>query len=589
MEHIALYRKWRPTGFFDLIGQKQVSESLTKAIQTGNLSHAYLFSGPRGTGKTSTARIIAKGLNCEHGPTSQPCNQCENCLRTNEGSSMDVYEIDAATNRGIDEIRKLRETVKFASVNGKYKIYIIDEVHMLSTEAFNALLKTLEEPPEHIVFILATTEVNKVPITIQSRCQCYAFKRIQVHDIVDRLRFISQQEKILIDEAALTLIAEQSDGGMRDALKNLEQCAVMVDEHETITEDLVRDVLGLVSRQSLKKILQAIAEKNIVSALQAVDEILQAGKDVKRLLEELLQLFRVFMIFQSVGKMRGLEISEKAAAFQDIFEKNLNCFSLDDFEKIMKRLQEAMTELRWTTQPRITLETALLSLCAAERTPAPVKINSPAQQNFSNDVSQKILALEEKIRALSEKIQTMPQKTQPTFATQANTKTAEKIFSPSDGKETWKKFLTTLRQDSQYLMLYRSLLSFTFLGKQIENGVELFFVTCENKFMFDYLNRNEEYNMHLNQVLTKVNQKPSRIFFKEKEKEKKSAAAKKKISLQQDMEQEQEKQTEKIRSSLPNDEARFLRKAEQIFDSEAVYMGTFPDEEPPYVPPEDDF
>ena len=218
MAYVALYRKWRPQGFDALVGQEAVRTALTNALETGRIAHAYLFAGPRGTGKTSTAKILAKAVNCEHGPTPNPCNECQNCVRINDGTSMDVFEIDAASNRGIDEIRDLREKVAFAPVSGRYKVYIIDEVHMLTTEAFNALLKTLEEPPPHVIFILATTEPHKIPATIHSRCQRFDFRRVTDADIVKRLREVADGSGIAADDDALQLIAVQADGGMRDAL-----------------------------------------------------------------------------------------------------------------------------------------------------------------------------------------------------------------------------------------------------------------------------------------------------------------------------------------------------------------------------------
>ena len=238
MEYVALYRKWRPKGFSELVGQEHVSRTLAQAVVGGRVGHAYLFSGPRGTGKTSTAKILAKALNCEKGPTAEPCNACESCRRISDGTSMDVMEIDAASNRGIDEIRELRETVKFAPTTGRYRVYIIDEVHMLTSEAFNALLKTLEEPPPQVVFILATTELQKVPATIQSRCQRYDFKRIAAKDIEARLQEVTEASGVAADGAALALVAREADGGLRDALSTLDQCISLAEDR--VTEPLVR-------------------------------------------------------------------------------------------------------------------------------------------------------------------------------------------------------------------------------------------------------------------------------------------------------------------------------------------------------------
>ena len=227
MAYVALYRQWRPQDFKNLVGQNHISSTLKNAIQLGKIAHAYLFSGPRGTGKTSTAKILAKSLNCMNGPTSDPCNVCANCERITNGTSMDVLEIDAASNRGIDEIRELRESVKFAPVDGRYKVYIIDEVHMLTNEAFNALLKTLEEPPAHVVFILATTEAHKIPATIHSRCQRFDFRRIGFREIEQRLTDVAQHNGLTVAPDALKLIASHADGGLRDALSILDQCTMM--------------------------------------------------------------------------------------------------------------------------------------------------------------------------------------------------------------------------------------------------------------------------------------------------------------------------------------------------------------------------
>ena len=301
MAYMALYRKWRPQDFSDLIGQEHISETLSNAITTGKVAHAYLFSGPRGTGKTSTAKILAKALNCEHGPTPSPCNNCVCCQKINDGSFMDVFEIDAASNRGIDEIRDLRETVKFAPVDGRYKVYIIDEVHMLTTEAFNALLKTLEEPPAHVVFILATTEVHKVPVTIQSRCQRYDFKRITQKDILQRLISIAEQMNINVDKEALSIIAIQADGGMRDALSLLDQCLAFTKDKLTVDE--VRKVLGLVGHDWIWQITDALSNKDAQTILTILDNVIAQGKEIKQLLNELILHFRSIMLYKASNKL----------------------------------------------------------------------------------------------------------------------------------------------------------------------------------------------------------------------------------------------------------------------------------------------
>ncbi len=366
MAYMALYRKWRPGGFDELVGQEHVSRTLSNAINTGRVGHAYLFAGPRGTGKTSTAKILAKALNCEHGPTPNPCNQCEACQKINSGTSMDVFEIDAASNRGIDEIRDLRETVKFAPAAGRYKVYIIDEVHMLTMEAFNALLKTLEEPPSHVVFILATTEAHKVPATIQSRCQRYDFKRITVADIQGRLQLVADSMGLAYEEEALRLIAVKAEGGMRDALGLLDQCAAL--SREKLTVEQTQNFLGLIGRAWIEGLVEAVGRHDASQVLHKVAELLQAGKELPQMLSELAMYLRSLLVFKAAGSSGEIDYGSDT---REMLAKQAAAFTSQQLMDYIRRVHGALAELKWSPQPRITVESALLELVQGGSTPQP--------------------------------------------------------------------------------------------------------------------------------------------------------------------------------------------------------------------------
>lgn len=355
MAYIALYRKWRPKSFEDVVGQSHITETLQKAIDTDKVAHAYLFSGPRGTGKTSTAKIFARAMNCVHGPTSHPCNECEICRHILSGESMDIVEIDAASNRSIEDIRTLRETIKFMPAEGHKKIYIIDEVHMLTTEAFNALLKTLEEPPAHVIFILATTEPERIPMTILSRCQRYEFRRITSTDIAARLMYVAEQEHIGLTKGAAHILAVQADGGMRDALSMLDQCAGNADGQ--IDEGLVRDLLGLIGRDWLFSLSDAVFQGRGSVVIKAVDDVIRMGKEPQIILTELVEHLRAIMLYQADPH------TDTLAAYADSLPqlaKQAESVAAEQVFAVLNGLQQAMLTAKNSPVPRVAVEMGLL-------------------------------------------------------------------------------------------------------------------------------------------------------------------------------------------------------------------------------------
>jgi len=359
MSYLVLARKYRPTNFSEVIGQEHITELLAKAITSGKVTHAYLFCGPRGIGKTSCARILAKALNCQQGPTVTPCGKCSACLEITKGSSFDVLEIDGASNRGIEEIRVLRENVKFAPAYGTYKIYIIDEVHMLTIDAFNALLKTLEEPPPHVKFIFATTDPNKVPATIISRCQRYDFKRVTVKTIVDMLTEICKKEKMKVAPDALYAIARAAQGSLRDSLSILDQVSALSDRE--VKNDDVCTMLGLVEQEFLFALTDAICDKNCQAALKVLDEIIDKGKDIKQLGRDLLEHFRNLMIVKVGGKSLG-KLIDFPVEVKEMYLTQSVKISLNQILEAIDCIIEAQETARITESLRIPLEIAIAKL-----------------------------------------------------------------------------------------------------------------------------------------------------------------------------------------------------------------------------------
>ncbi|PEA52874.1 DNA polymerase III subunit gamma/tau [Bacillus pseudomycoides] len=358
MSYQALYRTWRPQKFEDVVGQKHVTKTLQNALLQEKASHAYVFSGPRGTGKTTIAKVFAKAINCEQAPTAEPCNQCPACLGITQGAISDVLEIDAASNNGVDEIRDIRDKVKYAPSEVSYKVYIIDEVHMLSMGAFNALLKTLEEPPQHVIFILATTEPHKIPPTIISRCQRFEFRKISVQDIVERLTTVVNNEGTKVDEEALQIVARAAEGGMRDALSLIDQAISYSDEVVTVEDVLA--VTGSVSQRYLANLVESIYENDVSKALRIVDDIMNQGKDPLRFMEDFIYYYRDMLLYQTSPQ---LEDMLERVIVDDSFRKLSQEMQPEMIYEIIHTLSKSQQEMKWTNHPRIFLEVVMVQLC----------------------------------------------------------------------------------------------------------------------------------------------------------------------------------------------------------------------------------
>ncbi|WP_135554489.1 DNA polymerase III subunit gamma/tau [Paenibacillus cymbidii] len=366
MAHIAWYRSWRSQAFREMVGQQHIIQTLQNALKEQRLAHAYLFSGPRGTGKTSAAKILAKAVNCLNGPAAEPCNECSACLRITEGSVMDVVEIDAASNRGVEEIRDIRDKVKYAPTEVRQKVYIIDEVHMLTTEAFNALLKTLEEPPAHVMFVLATTEPHKLPATIISRCQRFDFRRVALEEQVERLALICREEGVDADRDALQLIARLSDGGMRDAISLLDQTAAFAGGRIAYAD--VVSMTGGMAADQFAKLAEAIKDKDVGRALQLIDELMQEGKSADKCMESLILFFRDLLLIKLVPNSQA--VTDRILDVSG-FAGITAAFANDELFALIDTLNKYQVEMKYAAQPQTLFEVAVMKICSASEEAAP--------------------------------------------------------------------------------------------------------------------------------------------------------------------------------------------------------------------------
>ena len=397
MAYQALYRVWRSQRFDDVVGQKAITQTLKNAIVQKKTSHAYLFTGPRGTGKTSAAKIFAKAINCKHSQDGEPCNVCETCVAITEGRLNDVIEIDAASNNGVEEIRDIRDKAKYAPTQAEYKVYIIDEVHMLSTGAFNALLKTLEEPPQNVIFILATTEPHKIPLTIISRTQRFDFKRISTQDIVDHMAHIMQEMALDYEEQALYVIGRAAEGGMRDALSILDQTISFSDEKVTL-EDAMQ-VTGSLTYEMMDHYIQCCVAGDVERALEGLESILGEGKEARRFLEDLLLYCRDLLMYQQAPKL----LAEKAGTLTEAFKELATQTPAEKIYQLIQILSDTQNEIRFTNNANIYLEVATVKLA---KTVQSNKHNTPetANQDGSAEGNPELADLQNQIGQLKKEL-----------------------------------------------------------------------------------------------------------------------------------------------------------------------------------------
>ncbi len=496
MGYTALYRKFRPITFSEIVGQEHITRTLRNQIVAGRVGHAYLFNGGRGTGKTSAAKILARAINCLNPQDGEPCNECEICKGAINGSLTDIVEMDAASNNSVEDIRSIREEVNFLPTKAKYRVYIIDEVHMLSTGAFNALLKTLEEPPEHVKFILATTEPQKLPATILSRCQRFDFKRISNENIIKRLNIVCEQSGIEITKEAMNIIAVLAEGAMRDALSILERC--IQDGENKIDEDKIKDLVGIPKITYVHNIIDSLFKYDVDNTLKNVDIVLNEGKDINNLLWEMIKYTKDLLVYKASQKL-DLYSEEEIANIEEI-SKNI---SKQDLINMVYELSELENDIKWSTQKTIIFQAGMIKLCNKEKTENKgleervEKIEKYLKSGkigvVQNSAVMGVNAQQARTTSVPNNFSpraTMAGGTQATQTRRANTNTAKKMETrnySSDAKQYWPEILTDLKQNGK-IVLYTNLINTQAkeindmtVGIEFKNGMSAFGKTVLEK------------------------------------------------------------------------------------------------------------
>lgn len=469
-EYIVTARKWRPMKFEDVVGQKHVTGTLRNALSTNRLAHAYLFAGPRGVGKTTTARLLAKAVNCLHPVDNNPDNECEICQEITEGRSFDVLEIDGASNRGVDEIRNLRESVRYAPAKGKYKVYIIDEVHMLTKEAFNALLKTLEEPPSHVLFIFATTEIHKLPATILSRCQRFDFRRISIDEIKANLRAIAKQEGLNLDDDALLLVARKGDGSLRDAQSIFDQVVSLCGDHVTHTQIL--QALNIVDTEIYFRVTNLIKARDAKGGLALVEELMTQGHDIKEFLAGLIEHFRNLLVAKTTGSADLIEASDQ---YRKRYTDEAEVFTVADLLRLQKLVGGTESAVRWSAQPRFRLEADMVQMISMPRAPEIAELLSRIEEMKKKLGEERIPAGTPP--AASERALPVPDRvTSSRPGVKAESSNASAALAEGEIVSRWQEFIGEVR--SKRISLGSVLASTTLLGV---NGTSIR-IGCSNEF-----------------------------------------------------------------------------------------------------------